>query len=359
MPEIALTADFLERFALRFGARPAEWHSDVPPRSRERVWRGVADGRCRSWSARARRSSCRSRNLGLIVVDEEHDLAYKQEEGAVYNARDMAVVRAHLAGFPVVLVLGDAVDRNAASMPTPAATRASCFPTATSRRRCPRSRPSISASDQPERGRFLVAAAGRRRRGRPRRETAGAPVPQPSRLRAADALPHLRPPLPVPELLDVAGRASLPRRAPLPPLRPHGTKPTHLPDLRSDGEPDAGRAGHRAAAGRGRRRAFPTRAPSRCRAISSAACSACGRNSLAIAKGEVDIVIGTQLVAKGHNFPAADARRRGRCRSRPRPRRPSRRGAHLPVAQPGDRPRRARGRREPTPSCRRARRSIR
>ena len=87
----------------RFGARPAEWHSDVPPRGRERVWRGVADGSLRVVVGARSALFLPFRNLGLIVVDEEHDLAYKQEERAFYNARDMAVVRAHLAGFPVVL----------------------------------------------------------------------------------------------------------------------------------------------------------------------------------------------------------------------------------------------------------------
>ena len=103
VPEIALTADFLQRFGLRFGAPPAEWHSDVPPRGRERVWRGVANGNLQVVVGARSALFLPFQNLGLIVVDEEHDLAYKQEEGAIYNARDMAVVRAHLAGFPAVL----------------------------------------------------------------------------------------------------------------------------------------------------------------------------------------------------------------------------------------------------------------
>jgi primosomal protein N' (replication factor Y) (superfamily II helicase) len=103
VPEIALTAEFLARFALRFGARPAEWHSEVGLKGRERVWRGVADGTVRVVVGARSALFLPFVDLGLIVVDEEHDLAYKQEEGAIYNARDMAVVRAHLAGFPVVL----------------------------------------------------------------------------------------------------------------------------------------------------------------------------------------------------------------------------------------------------------------
>jgi primosomal protein N' (replication factor Y) (superfamily II helicase) len=103
VPEIALTADFLDRFAARFGARPAEWHSDVPPRRREKVWRGVADGAVGVVVGARSALFLPFRDLGLIVVDEEHDLAYKQEDRVFYNARDMAVVRGHLAGFPVIL----------------------------------------------------------------------------------------------------------------------------------------------------------------------------------------------------------------------------------------------------------------
>ena len=103
IPEIALTGEFLDRFARRFGARPAEWHSEVAPRLRERVWRGITDGSVRVVCGARSALFLPFRELGLIVVDEEHDLAYKQEDRVFYNARDMAVVRGHLAGFPVVL----------------------------------------------------------------------------------------------------------------------------------------------------------------------------------------------------------------------------------------------------------------
>jgi primosomal protein N' (replication factor Y) (superfamily II helicase) len=103
LPEISLTADFLGRFAARFGARPGEWHSDVAPRMRERVWRGVANGSLSVVAGARSALFLPFANLGLIVIDEEHDLAYKQEDRVFYNARDMAVVRGHLAGFPVVL----------------------------------------------------------------------------------------------------------------------------------------------------------------------------------------------------------------------------------------------------------------
>ncbi len=103
MPEIALTAQFLDRFAARFGVRPAEWHSQLSPRKRARTWRAVAGGEV-SVVVGARSSLFLPyADLGLIVVDEEHDPAYKQEDGVHYHARDMAVVRGHIAKIPVVL----------------------------------------------------------------------------------------------------------------------------------------------------------------------------------------------------------------------------------------------------------------
>jgi len=103
LPEIALTHAFLERFQQRFGAKPAEWHSDLPPRMREKVWRQVAEGGVRVVAGARSALFLPFRELGLIVVDEEHDPAYKQEDRVFYNARDMAVVRGHISGFPVVL----------------------------------------------------------------------------------------------------------------------------------------------------------------------------------------------------------------------------------------------------------------
>ncbi|MET3793303.1 primosomal protein N' [Aquamicrobium terrae] len=103
LPEIALTHAFLERFQNRFGTKPAEWHSDLPPRMRERVWRQVAEGTVKVVAGARSALFLPFQELGLIVVDEEHDPAYKQEDRVFYNARDMAVVRAHIGGFPVVL----------------------------------------------------------------------------------------------------------------------------------------------------------------------------------------------------------------------------------------------------------------
>lgn len=103
LPEIALTADFLTRVEARFGARPAEWHSGVTMTERRRVWRMVAEGGA-SFVVGARSALFLPfQDLGLIVVDEEHDTSYKQEEGVLYNARDMAVLRGAICGAPVVL----------------------------------------------------------------------------------------------------------------------------------------------------------------------------------------------------------------------------------------------------------------
>src|SRR5208282_4101961 len=103
MPEIALTAQFLDRFAARFGQKPAEWHSQLSPRRRARTWRAVAAGEVSAVVGARSALFLPYRDLGLIVVDEEHDPAYKQEDGVHYNARDMAVVRGHIAKIPVVL----------------------------------------------------------------------------------------------------------------------------------------------------------------------------------------------------------------------------------------------------------------
>ena len=103
MPEIALTAQFLDRFAGRFGVRPATWHSGVGGKRRERLRAGVAAGEVSVVVGARSALFLPFRNLGLIVVDEEHETAYKQEDGVHYHARDMAVVRGRLEDCPVVL----------------------------------------------------------------------------------------------------------------------------------------------------------------------------------------------------------------------------------------------------------------
>jgi len=103
MPEIALTGQFLDRFAMRFGVRPLEWHSELTPRSRARNWAAIAAGEAHVVVGARSALFLPYADLGLIVVDEEHDQAYKQSDGVHYHARDMAVVRAHIAKIPIVL----------------------------------------------------------------------------------------------------------------------------------------------------------------------------------------------------------------------------------------------------------------
>jgi len=103
LPEIALTAEFLTRVEARFGARPAEWHSGVTMTERRRTWKMVGQGAAQMVVGARSALFLPFQNLGLIVVDEEHDSSYKQEDGVLYNARDMAVLRASLCDARVVL----------------------------------------------------------------------------------------------------------------------------------------------------------------------------------------------------------------------------------------------------------------
>ena len=182
MPEIALTGQFLDRFAARFGVRPAEWHSQLNPRRRARTWHGIARGEVSVVAGARSALLLPYADLGLIVIDEEHDPAYKQEDGVHYHARDMAVVRGHIAKSPVVL---------AAATPS--------IETEVNARRGRYRRlhlperfggahlPAIEAIDLiregPPRGpswRRALAEGGQDRIGA---QGAGAPVPQPPRLR--------------------------------------------------------------------------------------------------------------------------------------------------------------------------------
>ena len=103
LPEIALTAQWLKRFEDRFGCTPAAWHSGLTSLERRETWRAIAEGRIGVVVGARSALFLPFADLGLIVVDEEHDTSFKQEEGVCYNARDMAVVRARLVAAPVVL----------------------------------------------------------------------------------------------------------------------------------------------------------------------------------------------------------------------------------------------------------------
>ena len=103
LPEIALTAEFLTRVEERFGARPGEWHSGVTQTERRRLWRMAGEGGVGLVVGARSALFLPFRDLGLIVVDEEHDTSYKQEDGVLYNARDMAVLRASMTDAQVIL----------------------------------------------------------------------------------------------------------------------------------------------------------------------------------------------------------------------------------------------------------------
>lgn len=103
LPEIALSGEFITRVEVRFGMKPAEWHSGVTMTERRRCWRMVGQGDAQLVVGARSALFLPFQNLGLIVVDEEHDTSYKQEDGVLYNARDMAVLRAAINGAQVVL----------------------------------------------------------------------------------------------------------------------------------------------------------------------------------------------------------------------------------------------------------------
>ncbi|MCV0394224.1 MAG: primosomal protein N' [Rhizobiaceae bacterium] len=301
IPEIALTQAFLERFENRFGARPAEWHSDLPPRMREKVWRQAAEGRVRVVAGARSALFLPYKELGLIVVDEEHDPAYKQEDRVVYNARDMAVVRANMGGFPVILASAT---------------------------------PSVESRVNADTGRYQRLALSAR--------YANATLPE---LRAVDMRrsPPARGAFLSPVTVEAVARTLergeqsllfLNRRgyAPLTLCRVCGHRfqcpqcSTWLVEHRFRGQlachhcghsqprpdacPECGTLDHLVACGPGVERIaeeavshFPD---ARIVVLSSDILGGTRRLRLeleAIARGEADIVIGTQLVAKGHNFP--------------------------------------------------------
>jgi primosomal protein N' (replication factor Y) (superfamily II helicase) len=154
LPEIALSSQWLERFAARFGTAPAVWHSDLTSRTRRITWRAVAEGAAPVVVGARSALFLPFPDLGLLVVDEEHETAFKQEDGVVYNARDMAVVRARLCAAAAVLVSATP------SLETMANVEAGRYRHATlPTRHGGATLPTVTAIDMrmtpPERGRFL------------------------------------------------------------------------------------------------------------------------------------------------------------------------------------------------------------
>jgi primosomal protein N' (replication factor Y) len=103
LPEIALTEPFLKRFEARFGCPPSAWHSDLRSSQRRRTWRAIASGEAKVTVGARSALFLPYANLGLIVVDEAHEPSFKQEEGVQYHARDVAVMRGKFEAIPVIL----------------------------------------------------------------------------------------------------------------------------------------------------------------------------------------------------------------------------------------------------------------
>ncbi|MGU3399660.1 primosomal protein N' [Brucellaceae bacterium D45D] len=301
LPEIALTQQFLDRFHERFGAKPAEWHSDLAPRTRERVWRQVAEGTVRVVAGARSALFLPFADLGLIVVDEEHDPAYKQEDRVFYNARDMAVVRAHIGGFPVVLASATPSIESQVNADQGRYKRIKLYG-----RYAEAALPTLKTIDMrrspPPPGRFLSPALA---------EEVGKTV-----ARGEQALLFLNrrgyAPL---TLCRVCGhRFQCPQCSSwLVEHRFRGQLMCHqcgYHEPTPDACPECGTLDHLVACGPGVERiaeeVAATFSEARIIVLSSDMAGGVKRLRLeldAIAKGEADIVIGTQLVAKGHNFP--------------------------------------------------------
>nr|WP_280137227.1 primosomal protein N' [Methylobacterium sp. Leaf108] len=157
MPEIALTAQFLDRFAERFGVRPATWHSGIGGKRRERLRAGVAAGEVAVVVGARSALFLPFAELGLIVVDEEHETAYKQEDGVHYHARDMAVVRGRLEDCGVVLASATpSIETRVNAMR--GRYRRVVLPERFGGRRLPQIAAIDMRLDKPERGSFLAPA---------------------------------------------------------------------------------------------------------------------------------------------------------------------------------------------------------
>jgi len=301
LPEIALTHAFLERFQDRFGAKPGEWHSDLAPRMRERVWRQAAEGTLKVVAGARSALFLPFRDLGLIVVDEEHDPAYKQEDRVFYNARDMAVVRGHIGDFPVVLASATPSVESRVNADQGRYRRA-----VLSARFAEAALPTLKAVDMrrapPARGGFLSPVL------------IGAIRQTLERQEQALLFLNRRGYAPL-TLCRVCGhRFGCPVcSAWLVEHRFRGQLVCHHcghSEKRPDACPECGTFDHLVACGPGVERIaeevvghFPD---ARTIVLSSDMLGGVRRLRLeleAIAKGQADIVIGTQLVAKGHNFP--------------------------------------------------------
>ncbi len=312
LPEIALTQSFLSRVENRFGCEPAQWHSEVRPRERERVWRGVATGEARIVVGARSALFLPWKRLGLIVVDEEHEGAYKQDDGVSYHARDMAVLYGTIGKFPVVL-----------SSATPSlesfvnVDRGRYGVVKLADRHGRPELPEIGLIDMKTveaRVRHVAfGAAGRERCGGSCGGRTGAAVSQPAGLCAAHLVPGLRAPDGMSQLRGVAGGAPVPAAIDVPSLRAHGAGAAGVSALRGGGQAGAGGARRRAAGGRGGQ-AFPRGADDhpveRSRTRHHAARSAARCGTRGVQSGDWHAAGG-----QGASFSASHTGGGGRCRS--------------------------------------------
>ena len=104
MPEIFLTNEFKSRFEDFFGFEPAIWHSKITPKQKRIIWKGIINNKIKIVVGARSALLLPFEKLGVIIVDEEHDTSYKQDEGVIYNARDMAITRANFEDIPIHLV---------------------------------------------------------------------------------------------------------------------------------------------------------------------------------------------------------------------------------------------------------------
>ena len=104
LPEIGLTSQFEQKFLEYFGFKPAVWHSGISKKKKELIWSGVSNGKIKIIIGARSSLFLPFKKLGMIIVDEEHDQSFKQDEGITYNARDMAISRASFENIPINLI---------------------------------------------------------------------------------------------------------------------------------------------------------------------------------------------------------------------------------------------------------------
>ena len=104
LPEIGLTGEFEKKFIDFFGFKPAIWHSGVTPKNKKKIWNGLSSGKIKAIIGARSSLFLPFEKLGIIIVDEEHDQSFKQDEGLSYNARDMAISRAFYENIPINLI---------------------------------------------------------------------------------------------------------------------------------------------------------------------------------------------------------------------------------------------------------------